>query len=95
VQPRDGRRCQPPAPGPAGSALTQARTGVIQNRGDATSFRCGGCGAAALFVQCERGYGRLVADFFDRHEWCGGAVEISAAQPPADTLPVALSLAPG
>lgn len=66
------------------AALTagQDRVGVNQDRGDATSFRCGGCGAAALFVQRERRYGRLARDFFDQHERCGGAMEISAARPP-------------
>jgi hypothetical protein len=34
-----------------------------------------------VFVQRERRYGRLVQGFFDRHERCGGAVEISAARP--------------
>jgi len=38
-----------------------------------------------VFVQRERRYGRLVQGFFDRHERCGGAVEISAARPPAGT----------
>ncbi len=95
MQPRNGRRSQPPAPGPAGSALTTGhnRDGVTHNRGASTIFRCGGCGAAAVFVQRERRYGRLVHGFFDQHERCGGAVDISAAQPAAGTPAGALVLA--
>ena len=80
ARPRDG--CgQPPAPAPAASALTtdQDRDGVTQDQRGSTSFRCGGCGTVAVFVQCERRYGRLVHGFFDQHERCDGAVEISSA----------------
>ena len=79
AQPRKG--CgQPPASAPAGSALTtdQDRAGVTQNQRGSTFFRCGGCGTVAVFVQCERRYGRLVHGFFDQHERCDGAMEISA-----------------
>lgn len=95
MQPRNGRRSQPPAPGPAGSALTTGRNqgGVTQNRGASTCFRCGGCGATTVFVQHERQYGRLVHGFFDQHERCGGAVEISPARPPQAPPAGALSLA--
>jgi hypothetical protein len=79
-RPRDGYRGQAPWPDAAASALTAG-----QNQGGATFFRCGGCGAAAVFVQRERGYGRLVQGFFDRHERCGDAVQISAVRPPAGT----------
>jgi len=34
-----------------------------------------------VFVQRERRYGQLVQGFFDRHDRCGGAVDISAARP--------------
>jgi hypothetical protein len=80
AQPRSG--CgQPPASAPAGGALTtdQDRAGVTHNQAGSTFFRCGGCGTIAVFVQCERRYGRLVQGFFDQHERCGGAVDISAA----------------
>jgi hypothetical protein len=74
VQPRNSHRAHAPRRGAPGSALT-----AHQNSGGATYFRCGGCGTAAVFAQQERRYGRLVRDFFDRHERCGNAVEISAA----------------
>lgn len=66
---------------------------MTQNRGASTCFRCGGCGATAVFVQHERQYGRLVHGFFDQHERCGGAVEISAARPAQAHPAGALSLA--
>jgi hypothetical protein len=80
---RPGRpRGRAPGPGAAASALT-----ADQHRGGATFFRCGGCGAGAVFMQRERQYGRLVQGFFDRHERCGGAVDISAAQQPPAVTP--------
>jgi hypothetical protein len=97
MQPRNGHRSQPPAPGPAGSALTTGHNqdGVTQNQGASTIFRCGGCGATAVFVQRERRYGRLVHGFFGQHERCPGAVDISAARPPAPAPPPGTSQAPG
>jgi hypothetical protein len=66
---------------------------MTQNQGASTIFRCGGCGATAVFAQRDRQYGRLAHRFFDQHERCGGAVGISAAQPAAGTPAGALVLA--
>jgi hypothetical protein len=71
---RSSHRGHAPGPVARGSAVTAGK-----NPGGATSFRCGGCGAAAIFAQHERQYGRLVHAFFDRHQACGNAVEISPA----------------
>jgi hypothetical protein len=79
-RPRADHHGRAPGPGAAAGAPTAG-----QDRGGATVFRCRGCGAAAVFVQRGRRYGRLVQGFFDQHERCGGAVDISAARPPAVT----------
>ena len=50
----------------------------------ATSLRCGGCGKSDVLIQGEPSYGQMVRDFLDQHDQCGGAVDISAARPPAD-----------
>lgn len=97
MQPRNSHSSQPPAPGPAGSALTTGHNqhGGTQNQGASTIFRCGGCGATAVFAQRERHYGRLVHRFFDQHEHCSGAVDISAAHSPAPAPPPRTSHVPG
>jgi hypothetical protein len=58
---RQGRRPGPPH--------------VRGRAGDGTYFRCGGCGAIAVFAQREPRYGWLVHGFLECHEACGNAVE--------------------
>jgi hypothetical protein len=44
-----------------------------------------GCHARAVFTQSGQCYGRLVRDFLDGHEGCGGAVKITSAGKPRVT----------
>ena len=66
-------RAEIPGPAPVAIAIL-----ADQNRGGATSFRCGGCGAVSHFAHREQQYGRLVLRFLDQHGPCGNAVEITA-----------------
>jgi hypothetical protein len=61
-----------------GAVASPARRASIREE-EATYLRCGGCGTSAVFGQHEPHYGELVHEFLDRHEPCGGAVEITRA----------------
>jgi hypothetical protein len=76
-----GRPAQATTAGERAAARVAApsRTGA-RMAGDSTRLQCGGCHARAVFTQSGQSYGRLVRDFLDRHERCGGAVKITSAK---------------